>query len=327
MSFFEEQLETMPSLGGKLAIVTGASLDTIGAFVALGLAKLGARTIIAVRSQAKGDATLEWILEQVPQAEVEVMLLNLASFDSVRRFANEFAMKNDKLDLLLCNAGVAEMPKQQTEDGNDIVIQVNLLSHVLLENLLFSALRNSDGQARVVMQSSQGHGYFSPTVTFTKDGKNFGDGKMTGMAGMANYFVGHKQTRYFQSKLAQLLFIYELDRVLRKNNVLEDEIIHIGTSPGFSDTAMPRKAAGFLGPAYSLMVKTAGHSPADGALPMLVAATDPGLKAGSYIEPKNLYGNRGPPAARDSYGLSKDEELATRVFNLANELTGVSSWT
>ena len=181
-------------LDGKLVVVTGANTG-IGRETAKGLAARGARVVLACRNVEKGQEVVAEIEKDGGSAEV--MMLDLQSFGSVRKFAATLAAKYPKLDILVNNAGVAFQPKQMTEDGQEQVMQVNHLSPFLLTNLLLDML-NAAGKARVINLSSLAH-------TWAKEGIQWDD-----LSWQQKPFDSWKA--YAQSKLANVFFTREIAR-------------------------------------------------------------------------------------------------------------------
>ena len=184
-------LESIPSQKGKVAIVTGANIG-LGYETALALAKKDFTVVLACRSLSKAKKAMGNILKEAPKADLEIILLDLNSLDSVKGFSDEFAERYTHLDLLIANAGIMFPPFQTTEDGFESQIGVNYLAHFLLINLLFPILSQSDG-SRVILLSSLAHKYGKI------DFDNFNSEKS---------YSALKS--YAQSKLACLMFAYEL---------------------------------------------------------------------------------------------------------------------
>ena len=196
MNKLEQWLEqNIPNLSGKVAVITGAN-SGIGYEAARLLAMKGAQVVLAVRNTAKGGKAARQIRSAVPEADLEVMALDLASLASMRSFAALFLAGHDRLDLLLNNAGVMAIPRGATADGFEMQFGTNHLGHFALTGLLLPLLQRTPG-ARVVTVSSGLH----------RTGQiNFDD-----LQSQQSY---SKWGAYGQSKLANLLFAYELQRQL-----------------------------------------------------------------------------------------------------------------
>jgi NAD(P)-dependent dehydrogenase (short-subunit alcohol dehydrogenase family) len=289
----------IPDQTGRTAVVTGANTG-LGFHTAAALAAHGAHVVLAVRSLDKGKEAVEKITAASPGAAVTLQELDLASLDSVRAAADQLRSKHDGIDLLINNAGVYA-PKSITKDGFELHFGTNHLGHFALTGLLLDRLLPAPG-SRVVTVSSVAH-----------------------RVGAAIHFDDLQWERsysragaYGQSKLANLLFTYELQRRL----VPRGTTIAAAAHPGGSDTELMRNM-----PA-PLRVATAAVAPlfqgADmGALPTLRAATDPGVLGGQCFGPDGLGGLRGYPKVVASSDQSHDATLQRRLWEVSEELTGV----
>lgn len=291
----------IPDLSGKVIIVTGAN-SGIGYEAAKEFARKGARTILASRDVEKGNGAREQILAEIPEALVEVLPLDLASLESIRRFAEAFRAKYGRLDVLLNNAGVMMAPYGVTEDGFELQFGTNHLGHFALTGLLIDLLNQTPG-ARVVTVSSNGHR--SGEMDF--ENLQFEGGR--GYTPMG---------AYARSKLANLLFTYELQRRLKANG---ETTIATAAHPGLSNTAL---ADHFLVVRYLRpLVGFALQSAAMGALPSIRAALDPAAEGGEYYGPAGPRGRRGYPVAVPSSPASYNRADAQRLWDVSEERTGV----
>jgi len=288
---------------GRVAVVTGAN-SGIGFFAARELARAGARVVLAVRNAEKGAEAARAIQAGVPSAEIEVGSLDLGSLASVRGFAEWFARAHDGLDLLINNAGVmAAQPRQLTSDGFELQFGTNHLAHFALTGLLLDRMAGRD-DARVVTVSSGAH----------RMGRiNFDDLQAERSYG--------RWRAYGQSKLSNLLFAFELDRRLRAAG---STIRSLAAHPGYAATNLQFAAA----PKLDRMVMAVGNrvmaqSAEMGALPLLYAATYPGLEGGIYAGPDSFFEQRGHPKPVGSTSAARDEDLARRLWAVSEELTGV----
>jgi NAD(P)-dependent dehydrogenase (short-subunit alcohol dehydrogenase family) len=298
----------MPAQAGKVAVVTGAN-SGLGYYTALELARKGAEVVLACRSREKTEPALNDIRKAVPDAKLEFMPLDLADLASVRGFAQAFAAKHPKLDLLVNNAGVMALPLRRTQDGFEMQIGTNHLGHFALTCLLLERLRAAPG-ARVVNVASLAHNW-APGLDL--DDLNYERSRY------------HKWIAYGRSKLANLLFTFELQRRLGRAGV---NVMAVAAHPGYSATNL-----GFAGPAMekSLLGKLAmdiGNNlfaqPADrGALPQLYAATMPDVQGGDYIGPDGWRQLKGYPKKVGCRKLARDPELAGKLWVLSQQLTGV----
>ena len=305
-------IENIPDQIGRTAIITGAN-SGIGFEAAKALAGKGAHVILAVRSEAKGQHALDAIRAAHPQASLEMMLLDLADLHSIGEFSNNYLEHNEKLDLLINNAGVMAIPYRETADGFEMQFGSNHLGHFALTGRLLEPLLTTPG-SRVVTVSSALH----------QSGRmNFDD-----LMGRQHY---EKRAAYAQSKLANLLFAYELDRRLKTigaRGSVKPSTISLGVHPGYANTnlqeAGPIMEGSTLGRwAMEIANILFAQSAAMGALPTLYGATEPGLQGSEYIGPNGFMGMRGYPAPTRSNERSHDLELATRLWQISEELTGV----
>jgi NAD(P)-dependent dehydrogenase (short-subunit alcohol dehydrogenase family) len=295
--------DQIPDQRGRVAVVTGGN-SGLGLETARQLARAGADVVIACRSPDKGAAAVSDIKAGVPDARLQVAALDLASLDSVRAFAEWLRTERDGLDLLVNNAGVMAPPRRETADGFELQLGTNHLGHFALTALLIGAMEGRR-EARVVTISSGAH----------RMGKiNFGD-----LQSKHRYF---RWRAYGQSKLANLLFMYELDRRLRAAG---SQIKSVGAHPGYAATNL-QSAAPPIADRLVMMVtnRLIAQSAAMGALPQLYAATYPGLEGGTYVGPDGIAEQRGHPKPVGASGAARDEQVARRLWEASEELTGVS---
>lgn len=297
----------IPDLSGKTIIVTGGN-SGIGYEAALQLAGKGADLVLACRDMRKADQAGEEIVRVHPQARVESMELDLASLKSVRAFAERFRAARRQLDVLCNNAGVMALPKRQTADGFEMQLGTNHLGHFALTGLLLDTLLATPG-SRVVNVSSTAH----------KPGRmRFDD--LHWERGYQRWFA------YAQSKLANLLFTYELQRRLAAKGA---SCISVACHPGYASTNLQFAAARMEGSRLMERVWDGinglfAQSAAMGALPTLRAATDPGVAGGDYYGPADLFESRGYPVVVRSTKRSHDLEAAAKLWAISAELTGVA---
>lgn len=295
----------MPDLTGRVIVVTGAN-SGIGREAAREFARKGATTILASRNLEKARAALADIQADVAGAQVEIMELDLASLDSVRRFAAAFKAKYSQLDVLVNNAGIMMVPYGRTTDGFEQQFGTNHLGHFALTGLLFDRLASTPG-ARVVNVSSGGHRF--GTMDF--ENLMFADGQ------------GYTPMKaYGRSKLANLLFTYELQR---RFEALGIQAQALAAHPGVSDTnlanhLLPGWAAPVLRPLFARLVQSA----AMGALPTLRAAVDPQASGGDYFGPDGPSERGGYPVKVSSNEASHNLADAQKLWQVSEQLTGVS---
>jgi NAD(P)-dependent dehydrogenase (short-subunit alcohol dehydrogenase family) len=296
--------DDIPDLTGKVITVTGAN-SGIGFEAAKEFARKGARTILACRSMDKAQVALNQIQAEVPNAWTEIMGLDLASQASIRKFADEFKTKYDRLDVLVNNAGIMMVPYSTTEDGFESQFATNHLGHFALTGLLINLLLKTPG-SRVVNVSSTGH--------------RFGNMDFDNL--MYEGGNGYSPTRaYARSKLANLLFTYELQR---RYEAIGAAAISVAAHPGGSNTNLSRHLEGrwyyrLLRRFEPLITQSAGM----GAQPTLRAATDPKVLGGHYFGPSGFLEQQGPPVVVQSNSASHDEAAARQLWQVSEELTGV----
>jgi NAD(P)-dependent dehydrogenase (short-subunit alcohol dehydrogenase family) len=298
----------IPDLSGRTAVVTGASAG-LGLQAARVLAGRGAHVVLACRNLDKAGRAADQITAASPGATTSVVRLDLASQSSVRSAAAEIRARFPRVDLLINNAGVMEVPYQRTEDGFELTLATNHLGPFALSGLLLDRL--ADG-ARIVTVSSIGH----------LDGiLNFDD-----LQSERSY---DPDRAYCQSKLANLLFTYELDRRLRAAGLSTSAL---ACHPGVVYTDLfanrSRRQRFLLSPSMRVINFWAVQNARMGALPELRAATDPSARGGEYFGPRR-HGLRrrfftGYPAAVESSARSHDEADQARLWKTSQELTGVS---
>jgi NAD(P)-dependent dehydrogenase (short-subunit alcohol dehydrogenase family) len=296
--------ENIPDLTGKTIIVTGANCG-IGYEAAKEFARRGAQTILACRNLNKAKAALDQIQAEIPDAQAEVMQLDLSSLASVHRFASVFKAKYDRLDVLVNNAGIMWVPYGKTEDGFESQFGTNHLGHFALTGLLTDLLRKTPG-SRVVNVSSNGHraGVMDFGNLMFKNGEGYS-----------------RHGAYGRSKLANLLFTYELQRRFEANNIAA---IATSAHPGGSSTNLSRHVENFwwfrlLRPLFVVIAQSA----AMGALPIIRAAVDPNARGGEYYGPSGFRESRGYPVLVQSNEVSHSEEDAKRLWEVSEKLTGV----
>ena len=295
--------DQMPDQAGRTAVVTGGN-SGLGLETARRLAQAGAQVVLACRDVDKGARALEDVRADAPAATVEVAALDLADLGSVRTFAEWFTTGHDGLDLLVNNAGVMAPPRRETADGFELQFGTNHLGHFALTALLIGAME-SRADARVVTVSSGAH----------RMGKiNFDD-----LQSKHRYF---RWRAYGQSKLANLLFAFELDRRLRAAG---SAIKSVAAHPGYAATNLQSAAPPMVDRLVMVVTnRLLAQSVEMGALPQLYAATQPGLEGGEYIGPDGIAEQRGHPKPVGSSGAARDKQAARRLWEVSEELTGVT---
>jgi NAD(P)-dependent dehydrogenase (short-subunit alcohol dehydrogenase family) len=280
----------IPDQTGRTAVITGANTG-LGFETAKALADHGAHVVLAVRNTDKGQRAATQI-----GGDVAVTQLDLTSLESIRTAAEELKSRYERIDLLINNAGVMMTPKSTTKDGFELQFGTNHLGHFAFTGLLLDRLLPVPG-SRVVTVSSIGH--------------RFGDIHFDDLQSERSY---HRTSAYGQSKLANLLFTYELQRQLIGNNT-----IAVAAHPGGSSSELARHLPGLV----QLAFRPLEQSTAMGALPSLRAATDPAVLGGQYYGPDGFLEMRGYPKVVSSNGRSHDTDVQRRLWTVSEELTRV----
>ena len=289
----------VPEQAGRTVVVTGAN-SGIGFETARVLAERGATVVLACRDPGKASEAAARISALVPGAGLSVVRLDLASLASVREAAEELRGHHDRLDLLINNAGLMMPPYGRTEDGFEQQFGINHLGHFALTGLLLDRMLAVPG-SRVVTVSSNAH----------KMGRiDFGN---------LHWERGYTRTAaYSRSKLANLLFSYELQRRLAAAGAATAAL---AAHPGTARTALVRYLPAWMRLGSYLVPNQAG---AMGALPTLRAATDPAAAGGQYYGPAGRGEFTGPARRVESSGRSRDAEIARRLWDESEQLTGVT---
>ncbi|MFI5506807.1 SDR family NAD(P)-dependent oxidoreductase [Mycobacterium sp. NPDC051804] len=290
----------IPDQTGRTAVITGANTG-LGYETAAALAAKGARVVLAVRNTDKGKEAVRRIEAASPSAQVDLQALDLTSLTSVRAAAEQLKANHESIDLLINNAGVMVTPKTVTEDGFELQFGTNHLGHFALTGLLLDRLLVAPG-SRVVTVSSTGHRFGG--------GIHFDD-----LQWQRSY---SRMGAYGQSKLANLMFTYELQRRLKGT-----ETIAAAAHPGASQSELGRNASL---PIQIMFLPFVGlqQSTAMGALPTLRAATDPSVLGGQYYGPGGIGELRGYPKVVSSTDASHDVAAQQRLWTVSEELTGVA---
>lgn len=283
----------------RRVIVTGAN-SGIGLVTARELARRGARVTLAVRDTAKGDRAAA----SMP-GDVAVRRLDLADLASVREFADA---TTDPVDLLVNNAGVMAIPRRETADGFEMQLGTNHLGHFGLTGMLLDRILAS-AAGRVVTVSSTAH--------------KLGRMRWDDLQGARRY---QRWEVYAQSKLANLLFAFELQR---RADAAGSGLLSLAAHPGYAATELQIRGAAMDGSALKqratrLMTAALAQSAEMGALPTLLAATAPDLPGGSFIGPDGPGEMRGHPRLVDATARAKDPEAARRLWTVSEALTGVT---
>ena len=303
----------IPSLTGRRVLITGAN-SGIGYSAALKLARKGAHVLLACRDRKRGEDALQRLESDSPGMNAELVILDLASLASVRSFAAAELALNRPLHLLINNAGVMGPPKRiETADGFELQFATNVLGHFALTGLLMPAMEraaaDSAGPPRIVTIASIAH----------KGGKiHFDDLQFA-----KSY---SPRGAYAQSKLANVMLAFELDRRLR---AAHSPILSIAAHPGVASTnifqggnyaPIERAMRNFAGHAIGILLNT----DAEGALPTLYAATSADAASGGYYGPQGLMEARGHIVSSSKVASqARDQIAAARLWQVCEELSGV----
>ncbi|HOO83432.1 MAG TPA: oxidoreductase [Prolixibacteraceae bacterium] len=295
--------DNIPDLQGKIIIVTGGNsglgFESVKAF-----AQKGAKVILACRNLAKGEKAKSEIINGKSLLDINVMQLDLANLSSVKTFAEQFKQQYKQLDVLMNNAGIMATPNVKTDDGFEAQLGTNHLGHFALTALLLPLLKATP-KSRVVNVSSLAH----------KGGKMDFEDLM--------FEKGRKfksMSAYGQSKLANLLFTYELQRFFEANNI---DCIATAAHPGGSNTRLANhfETSWFM-TQISKIARGAMQSAAVGALPQIRASVDASVKGGDYYGPSGIGEMFGYPVLVKSNKASHNVEDAKRLWEISEKLTG-----
>lgn len=297
-------INSVPSQKGRISLVTGANAG-LGYETALALAKLESTVILACRNPEKAENAKQRILNTVPTAQLDILIIDLSELASVRTAAEEFNKKYERLDLLINNAGVMIPPYTVTKDGFELQFAANHLGHFLFTGLILDTLLKTKN-ARIVSLSSIAH----------KDGKiHFDD-----LHWEKKYSAIEA---YNQSKLACIMYGFELQRRLEKAG--HKDVMSVVAHPGVSITELARHIPSWL---VTIMEYTIApiftHPPKEGALPTLMAALDSSVKGGEYFGPQGFNDMKGKPGRAFSTKLANDEVVAKQLWEVSEKLVGLS---
>jgi NAD(P)-dependent dehydrogenase (short-subunit alcohol dehydrogenase family) len=296
--------QDIPSQAGRLALVTGAT-SGVGFYTAKELARTGATVIMPARDMRKAKEAAERIEAEVQEARLHLAKLDLAEFDSVREFGEHVRQRygTGNLDLLVNNAGIMALPKRtMNSEGLELQIATNYFGPFLLTALLFPLMREEEG-SRIVTVSS----------TVARSARLEFDNLQS-----ERQYVPHSGA-YSQSKLADLVFAFELHRRLSAAN---SRIASIAAHPGWALTDLGRSASRGL----RIMMKLARplfQSAEAGSLPLLFAATSPAARKGGYYGPDGRNEAKGNPTAAFEPVVTKDATVARRLWEESERVTGM----
>ena len=296
---------SLPDLSHKTFVITGGT-GGLGLEAAKILTGKGAHVVITGRSKEKCDAALAAVREVSPAANIDHVLLDLTDADSIESAADAILVKCPRLDACINNAGVMQTPERRTAEGFELQFATNHLGHVRLNRRLLSRLEESDG--RIVAVSSIAH--LNGTIHLED----------------INFHQGYDPTvAYSQSKLANLMFAFELQRRLSARH---SSVAVIPCHPGYAATDLQSTGVGMEGGSaffrglYRVLNVLVAQPAAKGAWPLVLAAADPAAKAGTYYGPTGLGGARGKVGEAKAAARALDEEVAAKLWDKTEELVG-----
>ena len=298
-------LDDIPDLTGKTIIVTGANTG-LGYESVKAFAQNGANVVMACRSVEKGEVARKQIIRLYPSSIIQVMQLDLADLKSIHRFAVTFRESHAHLDVLLNNAAVMMAPYGLTKDGFESQMGTNHLGHFALTGVLLDVLKKSPG-ARVVNVSSLSHkqGMMDFDNLLFENAKDFSPMKA-----------------YGRSKLANLLFTYELQRFFESKGI---DCLSIAAHPGIANTNNPGKMErNLLMKVYKISFSYIIQPPAMGALPQIRASVDPNVKSGDIYGPGGMLELSGHPVLVQPKRTALDIDNARKLWVVSEKLTSVT---
>ena len=293
----------LPDLTGCRAVVTGAN-SGLGYATTAALAEAGAHVVMVCRDQARGDAAKERLNDDAPAATLSVVSIDLAVRDSIIEGADRLKQDGESIDILVNNAGVMGIPYREAMGGIEYQFAVNHLGHFCLTGLLLESLSLD---ARVVSVSSGMHRRGSPEWPVPGRKEDY-----------------HRWRAYANSKLANILFAYELDRRFEKASI---DAMSVAAHPGYADTPLQQKSAAGSR-IRSIVMRVANtlfaQSSEKGALPILFAATDPTVEGREFYGPGGLFNMRGSPEKQSPISIAEDEDIALHLWEQSEMWTGIT---
>jgi NAD(P)-dependent dehydrogenase (short-subunit alcohol dehydrogenase family) len=297
--------DALPNLGGKTYAITGGN-SGLGLEAAKILAAHGGRVVITARSEAKGKGALEAVRAAVPSAEVDFVTLDLSEPDSVKAGAAALTEACPTLHAVINNAGVMQPPETRTSEGFELQLATNHIGHFRLNAALFPLLQASSGRIAVV--SSIAHKFGTIDFDDLMSEKSYSP-------------VG----AYSQSKLANILYAFELQRRLKERG---SAVTAVPCHPGYSATNLQSAGVGMDGGSvmfrwlYRVTNAVMAQSATHGAYPLVLAAADPDVESGAYYGPTRFGDARGPVGKSAIADVAKDEAGARRLWDLTEKLAG-----
>ena len=296
--------DNIPDLTGKVFIVTGGN-SGLGYESVKAFAEKGAEVILACRNVEKGELAKSEIVKSDSTSNIKVMELDLMELSSIREFTSSFKSNYDQLDVLLNNAGIMMTPYQLTKDGFESQFGTNHLGHFTLTGLLLDIIQKTPA-ARVINISSLAHkgGTFDFEDFLYNNGRSYDPMKA-----------------YRRSKMANLLFTYELQRKLV---AVQSDTIAVAAHPGVSMTNLANHLKGsFMFKIFELIGGFISHDPAKGALPGIRASVDPNVQGGEYYGPDGMMEMKGNPVKVASNKASHDLDDAKKLWEVSEKMTGI----
>ncbi|MDX1511375.1 MAG: oxidoreductase [Nitriliruptorales bacterium] len=291
-----------PDQSGRVCVITGAN-SGLGLVTARKIASRGATVVMACRNLAKAEAAAGEVRAAADDDDrVEILELDLSSLDSIRAASTELIDRHPRLDVLINNAGVMMTPHTRTADGFELQLGTNHLGHFALTGLVLPALLDVTG-SRIVTVSSGGH--------------------RAGRIDFDNLQLEHGYGRfraYAQSKLANLLFAFQLDRRLRAAGA---ETRSLAAHPGMTATELGQNLWWWTKPFQPLVTPLISQDAETGALPQVRAALDPDATGGEYYGPSGFQELFGPPVRVGARRLAHDPNVQRRLWEASEQLTGV----
>lgn len=303
-------LDDIPDLRGRRALVTGVT-GGLGGSTVLQLARRGAMVIATARDEHRGAAALDAVRAQLPNAALELLVVDLADLSSVRSAAAQLRDTYDRIDMAVTNAGVMATPQRTTVDGFELQVGTNHLGHFALIGGLWPLLAAAD--ARIVAVSSLMH-------------RTVGGIRSTSLQpGGASAGRYRKWRAYGESKLANLVWAMELDRRVHAAGI---GITAVAAHPGFSATNLQQAGLAMGGARIERLVlgavtRLVSQPAAAGAEPLGRAATEPGLAGGSFVGPSGPGEMRGAPVLVGMSRVAADPATGEELWRLSEQATGV----
>jgi NAD(P)-dependent dehydrogenase (short-subunit alcohol dehydrogenase family) len=287
-------IEQLPPQTGRVAVITGAN-SGLGYETALALAQKNVEVIMACRDMRKAEEAKAKIIQLHPAAKVKPMKLDLSRLREVREFSDQIQKNYQNLDLLINNAGIMMSPYKVTEDGFENQLATNYIGHFALTGMLLPLLTVTPG-SRIVTLSSLSYKWAEIQFDDFHARKGYS-----------------RRKAYGQSKRACLIFAFELQRRLSAAGF---DTLSVAAHPGLSKTNLDQYFPALIRPLGSLFLQSAKK----GALPILYAALDQGIKGGEFIGPDGFQQMRGYPTRVEADAYSYDREIAQRLWKASEEM-------